>query len=143
MPLVYIRNRGSSGRYLEYDYAVGKPIREVEPDTVPGLRRKKANYIRHGDDFMGVIGSKYGPILFINNHQYPFRDSGWSAEVQEGDSESQFIVREDGLEVLRIAYPPAAVDELDPWSDEETEDFFKSVAAKQNDQEFIRMWTVE
>ncbi|PAU82155.1 hypothetical protein CK501_03115 [Halovibrio salipaludis] len=92
---------------------------------------------------MRVIGTKHGPKLFINDHQYSFRDSSWSADVQEGDSENQFIIREHGLEVLRIAYPPAAVDELDPWSDEETEDFFKWVVAKQNDEEFIEMWTVE
>lgn len=143
MSVEYIRNRKSSDRYLEYDSALGKPLREVGPEALPGPPRKKANYIRHGNDFIGVIGSEYGPVLFINDHQYPFRESWWSAEVQEADSENQFIIQENGREVLRIAYPPAAVDELDPWSDEETEDFFKSVAAKQNDQEFIEMWTLE
>lgn len=141
MAVEYIRNRNGESKALKYDPQSG-PLLEVHLDGIKDKLRKKGCYVRHGDDFLGVIGTRNGPVLFVNDTIYPFSDSSWTPSIEKKGTFNQFLIKENGNEVLRLNYSPSEVDELDPWSDEQSVDFYLWVVNKKQDDEFFEMWTV-
>lgn len=103
--------------------------------------RSKAFYVGFCDGFIGVYSSVEGPVLFINDCKYLFADPSWNIRVQKnlGVNEVSFV----GLDQSSLVFEYSAVelDPLDPWSEEQFDDFFIWLTNKRHDQEFIEMWT--
>ncbi|WP_157209753.1 hypothetical protein [Marinimicrobium agarilyticum] len=87
------------------------------------------------------MSGETGPWLLVNQKEYHFTDSEWKVEVEilKGENVFRLWVRREL--VIEETYSPAPVDDLDPWSDEESEDLFVWLTRKRNDEEFIELWT--
>lgn len=142
MSVIFLRNRNDENKMLKYSLDFG-PIDEIKKSKSSEKPRNKACYVKHQDKYLGVIGTPSGPIFFINNSFYPFLDTTWSVRVDKKENYNIFTFIKNGIEKIRIEYTPPKIDELDPWSDEESEDFYIWVSAKRKDKEFIVMWTVK
>ncbi|WP_298450331.1 hypothetical protein [uncultured Marinobacter sp.] len=134
----YIRNKVSKNKCLRYSCEFG-PVEEVDVGSVLLNPRMKACYVRFSKGFLGVIGSVSGPVLFFNDRRFYFSNPNWNVKVE---NKNVFYLFENGIEVLKEKYNSPPLDELDPWSDEESEDFFIWLEAKRNDEEFMEMWTL-
>lgn len=138
MKEIYIRNKISKEKYLRYSYEFG-PIEEVGVGSVLLNPRVKSCYVKFSKGFLGVVGSISGPFFFINEHIFYFSDLNWTVKVE---NKNVFYLFENGVEVFKEKYSSPPLDELDPWSDDESVDFFIWLEAKRNNEEFVEMWTL-
>ena len=138
---IYIRHKSQNKKYLKYNHEIG-PVAEVDSGSMTGLPYSKACYTILTKGFLGVVGSMTGPFLFTNEEKFDFADLSWSVNVVKGKAKNTFYLLKYDIEVLTEEYVPPSIDVLDPWSDEESEDFFIWLESKRTDEEFIEMWTL-
>lgn len=103
--------------------------------------RNKAFYVGFSGGFIGVYSSVEGPVLFVNRGKYLFTDWSWDVSIKKmaGVNEAEFTGL--GQCALIIEYLPVELDSLDPWSEEQFDDFYIWLVNKRHDREFIGMWT--
>jgi hypothetical protein len=112
-----------------------------EQDAGQGKPRNKAFYVRFSGGFMGVYSSSKGPVLFVNDRKFFFTDWTWSLSIQKKAGVNKVDFTGLTHDVLMIEYLPVELDPLDPWSEEQFDDFFIWLVNKRHDREFIGMWT--
>ncbi len=138
MGYVYLRHKNDRRCVLVCDRNYN-PI--SEEDVGQGKPRNKAFYVKFPGGFVGVYSSVEGPVLFVNEGKSLFTDPSWAVSVhrQAGVNEVSFIGLAQGT--LVFEYPVVELDPLDPWSEEQFDDFFIWLTKKRHDREFIDMWT--
>jgi len=138
MATIYIRNKNDRNLLLACDENYDPLSEEVAGTNEP---RSKAFYIRFAGGVVGVYSSSQGPVAFVNSEKRLFTDPGWSVSVQRMGATNEVSFTGLGDEISTFEYPTVKLDPLDPWSEEDFDDFFIWLTRKRNDQEFIRMWT--
>lgn len=112
------------------------PIGQVQP-------RDKAFYVEIPHGYIGVFSSINGPVLFIDRDKYLFSDPSWRVSVRKGPENNEVWFSNLIGADLHFKYKKVELDVLDPWSEEQFDDFFIWVSLKRNDCEFIDMWRDE
>ena len=140
MEHIYIRHKNDRGLVLLCDATYGPVAEKATGNAKP---RNKAFYVRFPDGFIGVYSSVHGPVLFVNSSKYLFIDSSWSVSVQKKGAlnEVKFAGLDQGSRSFQFEYAAVELDPLDPWSEEQFDDFFIWMTKKRCDREFIGMWT--
>ncbi len=141
MNLIFLTNKSDRNQLLRYSHESG-PIDECPRISCQYKPTPRGVYAKFDGMFVGAIGSKLGPFLFIGTQEYYFSDKSWSVKTFKEENRNVFSLINKGVVSLSIEYKPLDLDELDPWSDDESEDFFIWLEAKRNDEEFIEMWTL-
>lgn len=136
-----IKNKSDQNRLLKVDLSCGR-IQEIcrsEGTFPPPIQ--KGFFEKWSKGYMYALSGSNGPCLTVGTRSYDFRSPEWKAEVEKLGNGNVFRLCEEGRLVIEELYSPPSVDELDPWSDEESEDFFVWISNKKNDEELIEMWT--
>lgn len=137
--MFYIGKIHKDQSLLKYNENNG-PVREVSNDGSV-QKRKMALYENMDGVFIGVVSSKNGPYLFVNQKKFQFINKVWTARVTEHNGSHTFhLSMPDGAAIVHD-YSPPEMDEIDPWMTSRSEDFFFWLAEKQDDSLFIDMWT--
>jgi hypothetical protein len=102
-----------------------------------------ASYLGFPGGFLGTYPSPAGPIFFVNNQKYLFTDPSWHISVAKYGPENEvtFTGLIDGKLVFR--YPAVELDPINPWSDEEHDDFFIWLMTHKDDPYTIRILTID
>ncbi|WP_347330489.1 hypothetical protein [Marinimicrobium locisalis] len=137
-----VKNKADKSRLLDIDLNSGR-TQEMSRSEATVSPKKKGFFEEWSRGYMYVLSGKSGPYLTVGQRKYYFSNPEWSAEVEKLKDENVFRLWERGRLVIEELYSPPQVDDLDPWSDEESEDFFVWLSNKKNDEEFIEMWTDE
>jgi hypothetical protein len=135
---LYIRHKNLKDRMLVCDTQY-RLLHEVS--SVPHKLRDKAFYTHCSVGYVGVYSSPQGPILFINDRQFPFTDAAWNITVQRKKAVNQVTFTGINEGPLTFDHPLVEPDPLDPWSEVAFDDFFNWLATKRTDLELIGMWT--
>jgi hypothetical protein len=138
MENIYIRHKNNKDCVLLCDENYNPIDEEAAGTTRP---RNKAFYVRFPDGFIGVYSSDQGPVLFVNANKFLFTDPSWSVSVRKKGTQNE--VKFVDLFPVPQAFecPAVELDPLDPWSEEQFDDFFIWLTKKRDDREFIDMWT--
>jgi hypothetical protein len=138
MATIFIRNKNDKNLLLACDEGCS-PLSE----GVAGMNkpRAKAFYVKFPGGFAGVYSSPQGPVAFVNGEKRLFIDPAWSVWVQKVEGVNKVSLAGLSREPMTFEYPAVELDPLDPWSEEEFDDFFIWLMRKRSDQEFIQMWT--
>lgn len=136
--MIYVRHKNELKKFLvcNEDYI---PIREEYIERKMPYR--KSFYTRFVDGYIGVYSSLQGPVLFVNNKKYLFKDESWGICVKKKNAENKVIFSGLDGEDLVFDSPLVPVDNLNPWSEEGFDDFFLWLESHRYNQEFIRIWT--
>lgn len=113
----------------------------IEEESGQREPRNKALYASFAGGFAGVYSSIEGPVLFVNRSKILFSDPSWSVSVKKNGDTNK--VKFSGLNssVLEFEYPAVKLDAMDPWSEEQFDDFFIWLTNKRHDREFMDVWT--
>jgi hypothetical protein len=138
MSAIYVRHKNVPGRVLVCDSDYRPLSEEISAQYKP---RNKAFYTACAAGFIGVYSSSRGPVLFINERKFLFADAAWSVSVQKGGATNRVTFTGLEQEPLTFDVPVTELDPLDPWSEEQFDDFFLWLETKRSDRELIAMWT--
>ncbi|WP_024462243.1 hypothetical protein [Marinimicrobium sp. LS-A18] len=137
-----IKNKTDRNRLLNVDLDSGR-TQEISRSETTLPPRKKGFFEKWSKGYMCVLSGESGPFLKIGQKDYSFKSPEWRVEVEKAGTVNIFRLWDGGSLVIEELYKPPSLDDLDPWSDEESEDFFLWLSRKKNDEEFIEMWTDE
>lgn len=140
MSYVYIMNKNDHEKILICDENINPISERVDKNIAP---RSKAFYVKFPGGYIGAYASMGGPMLFLNNEKYNFKDSSWGVSVRKGGKVNEACFYGFSQGDFSFEYPVVELDPLDPWSEEQFDDFYIWLAMKKNDPEFIDMWTEE
>ncbi|MFK3799397.1 hypothetical protein [Pseudomonas sp. NPDC088444] len=136
----YIRHKTDRGVILICDQDFN-PVKET---IAAGQKlQDKACYISLGGYVFGVYPSVEGPVMFIDSEKYLFTDERWAVSVQPGREMNKVVFSGLRSNDFNFEYPTVNLDPLDPWSEEEFDDYFKWLSKQRSNAEFIRMWTLK
>lgn len=138
MTTIFIRNKNDKSLLLSCDEGYEPMSENVAGANKP---RAKAFYVKVPGGFAGVYSSSQGPVAFVNGEKRLFTDPAWSVSVQKMGVTNKVSLTGLSREPMTFEYPTVKLDPLDPWSEEEFDDFFIWLVRKRSDQEFIQMWT--
>jgi hypothetical protein len=138
MENVYISHKNRKDVVLKCDDNI-VPLSEVESDR--HTPREKAFYVNVPNGYMGVYSSKDGPVLFLNNEKYRFSDKSWQVSVHEDVACNEVHFSNLSGKDISFKYEKVILDELDPWSQKEVDDFFIWLSLKRDRRGFIELWT--
>ena len=137
---IYIKHKASREKCLRFNEVTG-PIDEVDSQAEENLH-SRALYTGFSGGYIGVLGSKTGPRLFINNDFFEFSDPSWEVKVEKLEDRHVFYLYQHGALLIKEDYIPPPILAWDPWSDEESDDLYMWLAAERNCKEIAEMWTL-
>lgn len=135
-----IKRKSDRNLLVDVDFDSGQ-VKEIKRSDSKERPVPKAFFEKYSKGYLYVLASERGPVLKVNGKSYYFIDPDWHAEVEKSGQIGVFRLWQGQNLELEERYSRPNVDELDPWSDEESEDFFVWVSEKKNDAELIEMWT--
>ncbi|WP_415891270.1 hypothetical protein ACMXYV_08115 [Neptuniibacter sp. SY11_33] len=135
----YIKKFNDSSMVILFDDQNTKV--EIERSLVDGMIMPKGFYIKENDCFLGVFSSNEGPVFFVGDQNFRFCDEGWDILVTEKGCKRTAEIKKGDEDLISISYTAPKIDELDPWSDKSSVDFYHWLKSRRNDKEFIEMWT--
>ncbi|WP_141676586.1 hypothetical protein [Pseudomonas bananamidigenes] len=138
MDTILLRHK-SDRRFLLLCDEKYNPISEERSGQ--GVPRNKAFYVRFPGGFMGVYSSPEGPVFFVNDHKMLFSDPAWRVSVHKKMDVNEVFFAGLTKGDLAFEYSVVELDPLDPWSEEEFDDFYIWLTKKRNNREFIDIWT--
>ena len=120
---VLIRSKSDQRHLLEVDLRTGLTGKALKADAA-SYRKHKGFFHGWSNGYMYVVSGEDGPYLTVGQRHFRFKSPSWRVEVEKGDGENVFRLWDEKVLVIEERYLPAEVDELDPWDDEESVDFF-------------------
>lgn len=137
---IYIRHKVDTSVVLVCDDNFN-PVKEAS--AAHQKLEDKACYVSFAGCFFGVYSSVDGPVMFVNDEKYLFADKCWAVLVRPGKQMNTVVFSGLKSGIFSFDYPPVKLDPLDPWLEEEFDDFFIWLSKQRSNGEFVRMWTLK